>query len=123
MKRVTLSISRWDLVISHCSITKLAVFESVAPQQHTGISMSFSCRKATCTCHLMHCYLMCTNLPSAYRKSQAELREQIDQLSEGNSVNMLIQGSITHLNGEPLLFVPFLAWLGSGMAPQVMCTD
>jgi len=66
---------------------------------------------------------MCTNLPSAYRKSQAELREQIDQLSEGNSVNMLIQGSITHLNGEPLLFVPFLAWLGSGMAPQVMCTD
>ena len=33
---------------------------------------------------------MCTHLPLVYRKSQAELREQIDQLSEGN---VLIQGS------------------------------
>lgn len=57
--------------------------------------MLFSYRKATCTMCTMLSYV--SNLPSAYRKSQAELREQIDQLSEGNSVNMLIQGSIYYI--------------------------
>ena len=65
---------------------------------------------------------MCTHLPLVYRKSQAELREQIDQLSEGN---VLIQGphdyefewGTTTLHG----------WLGAGVGvyplTQMVCTD
>ena len=57
----------------------------------SGVCMLFSCKYTEKLC--VPCHLVCTHLPLVYRKSQAELREQIDQLSEGNLVNVLIQGS------------------------------